>query len=175
MTNLASNYDKSIWQAPGMRAMKYGRWRTAADDPFALVEAALPGFVIRVAIKHARLDLAFDRQLRLTPAYRALVRHGVDAQVLRRLCRFFHAFERAWSRADELAAREGPRPPGRPPDHFWLFLLACDRLVSGRADGRRFYAEFAALARPVFRKTIKPESYHRALMRAYEKFSTESH
>ena len=117
-------------------------------------------------------DTGFHQLVGNDEAYRRLVAAGVDARALLDICMVTRGFEltrrqlhksrrgRRWTRSIE----------GRPTDKiFAVFQAACDQLVGDRPDGRRFYIELAALTRLVFDKEIWPESYHRSLMRIYEK------
>jgi hypothetical protein len=56
---------------------------------------------------------------------------------------------------------------GRPPrPYFREFLLCCDRLTSGRSDGRRFHKEFCDLTQIVFslKKPMRLDVFQRAVM-----------
>ncbi|HJU09999.1 MAG TPA: hypothetical protein VJ728_03940 [Candidatus Binataceae bacterium] len=120
----------------------------------------------------ARDNRAFAKKVWFHPAYRCLVAAGVNAASLLNTCRWFRELEVRYRKiCDESRGRRAALSDnGRPPEMFSLFQVVCDDHVSGRSDGRRFYAEFTALTQLIFDKTIRPESYHRALMRAYAKF-----
>lgn len=162
-----------------VRVQKY-ELRETRGDPFKFIEGVMPDWLLKYGIKRARLDLGFDYDVRSNEAYRQMLRTGVDVRKLVYICRFFRALERASKGTDELAGAQGPRRRGRPGSFLFLFQLACDQLVAGRSDGRRFYAELAELSRLIYRRHTHPYpsrlaagAYHRNLMLTYAKLAAQ--
>jgi len=144
-------------------------------DPLSLIKAAFKGDARQILVNAARVaDTAngFTRKVSSHRAYRQLVAADVDADKLMRTCQLVRAPVLTFDVWRDYLKPSGrwSAAVGRPANVlFSLFQLECNCLVDERLDGRRFYAEFAALTQLVFDKTIRAESYHRALMRAYAK------
>jgi hypothetical protein len=146
----------------------FGKFRQATAKQFRELEPWLS--------KLAMTNLHFRNRVWHHPTFQELMNRGVEPWALLDSCAYFHALAvLSHGASDKPRWRRGRLSRhGRPPERFFsIFQVICDKMVSGRPDGRRFYAEFAALARLVFGKTLESESYHRALMRTYARIKSK--
>lgn len=96
--------------------------------------------------------ILFGSRIQATRACRYLGKFGINPDAIARTCMLFWMLKPIDPATVRGGANGRPykRQIGRPQNTFSLFQLVCDRGVSDRPHGRRFYREFCELAAMVF-------------------------